>query len=1105
MIKRSAVTGLLVGLLLVLVALYPFLTIYLGPDILPTRGIGNLRSLLLILSGLAVLVVLALVGSWAAWRSRVSRPGQGFQAGAISGFVASLMFYILLYAPTFAVSASVHLWSYTPTYEALYPPNDLVLDYVRQMTIANNVRLTLCLVAGTLLGGIEGAIVGSLRRSSSAPRPSLLDVITLPNPRGRWFAARDEVWRAGILAGFLGGGVIWLSITVAFLSNLTVGWPALASAAQESPNLVTRALFTNTLVVCLGPLFILAVLGIGALAVLLLRDPPRRHLSRFQAVLIAGVIAAVMVFLAVLQAAYFGIGMSRYLAAYATLTAQPLDGSGAIYVVPGVDLRLGAPALELLQQFVESPTLSVAFYYLLPVALFALVLMVVLFWIAPQAVLYGLTLPMVFRRPVDRAARLARSIHGQPSSLLPRLYGLYMHDDRATQVLPHLAFLLKDQASARAVAAYHALSTNSEERERAMTIFRQTVAQHEEWRWRAEVGELYRILEEGQTARTLAQVTAIQAPPREVTSSLPVLLVRGCNGIGQVLEELKKADRVDDLSTKLIFFNSAQAALLDLHRHIEQESEECQACETLFPEIAILHALLDLWQGFILTATKNLQGRADLRATLLSQRTEFASRVRQCIVITNQGLNVAQNVRLCIADGQGYSVSEGAEQRVEILGPQESRELEFWLVPDKPQRVRMMWQLTFDDAVDTGRRIEFADAMELDLEEDASKGPAARPFQRIFPVPYVTGTPLRSGEMFVGRQDVFEFVQEHLLGAYQNNVIVLHGQRRTGKTSILYRLRDILADTHLSVLVDMQGKAARGTADLLYAISDDIAYTLENHNILVDLPERTEYEAAPEFTFRSRFLRSVVGRLDSRNLLLMFDEFEELQKRVEDGRLEPEIFPFLRNLMQHEPRLDFVFSGTHKLEELGAEYWSILFNIASYKRITFLDAEEVHRLVSEPVAPYGMEYDPLAIERIRQVTAGHPYFTQVVCHEMVAYHNEAERNYMTITCVDQVLERIIERGEAHFKYIWAGATPDEQRVMLALADLLPDAESAATPAQLMEELTRQGSELSEDALTRALGLLQAKDILARSGPQSSLYRFKIDLIRRWVGITRPAL
>jgi hypothetical protein len=180
-----------------------------------------------------------------------------------------------------------------------------------------------------------------------------------------------------------------------------------------------------------------------------------------------------------------------------------------------------------------------------------------------------------------------------------------------------------------------------------------------------------------------------------------------------------------------------------------------------------------------------------------------------------------------------------------------------------------------------------------------------------------------------------------------------------------------------------------------------------------------------------------------------------------------------------------------------------LFNIAAYKRITFLEPGEVRRLITEPVAAYGMEYDPLAIERIIQVTSGHPYFTQVVCHEMVAYHNEFERSYITVTCVDQALERIVERGEAHFKYIWTGATPEEQRVMMALADLLSDTEATATVSQMAEELARKGLGLPEDALQQALAHLQAQDIVARPGRQSSLYRFKIDLIRRWIAITRP--
>ena len=1092
MIRRSVVNGLLVGLALALVSLLPVFSRYVYPRILHLAWPDWPRStltLVLVLHALAGLILLLLVGSRAARRSRANTIKEGFRAGAISGLVAAIVVHIIVLAPTSGLKAAALLWTHHLSMQSPTPPTSLVLRFVQETAQGVYQPALFALLVGGLLGGLEGAVVGWLRRHKTRPHPSLLEVVAGPNPRDRWFADQDDVWRAGILSGLIAGLIMWLGLTISFFGNLKADLPQLEQVVDEQGNLLLQALSSEALAGCLLPLLILTVVGTGALAVLLLKDPPRRHLSRFQAVLIAGVTAAVPTFLAIAQMVRYWVGLARYLAWELLRQAQTAQAN--VELTP--DQRF------LLRVFVHSPLLLPPFFYLLPLALLLVVLVAILLWLTPQAILYGLALPLVFRRPVDRAGRIARALHKEPNQLLPRLYRLFYTDARAVRVLPHLAFLLRDPEAARLVAAYHTLGSNGQEGEQAIAVIRRVLAEHKTWRWRAEVGELYRVLDEGLAARTLAQITAIKPPPQAVTAALPVLLSQSCEGIGRVLGELGKVERVDDLSTKIIFLNSAQAALLDLRRKTDRGSADCRSCATPYPEMTVLHTMLDRWQGVVLTATQDLQGRADLRAGLLASRTGFAPRVRQCVVITNEGLNVAQNIRLRLADGEGYRIVEGAEQMVDILGPGERREMEFWLAPEAPRRLRLTWELVFDDAVDRGRRVEFADVMELVQERDE------RPFQRIFPIPYVTGTPLRSGEMFVGRQDVFEFVREHLLGAYQNNVIVLHGQRRTGKTSILYRLQSVLAETHLAVLVDMQGMAARGTADFLYALSDDIAYYLENHDIFVDLPEREEYETSPEFTFRTRFLRPVIGRLGDRNLLLMFDEFEELQKRVEDGRLDAGIFPFLRNLMQHEPRLDFLFSGTHKLEELGAEYWSILFNIAAYKRITFLSAEEVRRLATEPVAPYGMEYDPLALERIIQVTAGHPYFTQVVCHELVAYHNETRRSYLTVTCVDQVLERIVERGEAHFKYIWAGSTPAERQVLLALTDLLPDPESAATPAQMADELARKGYDLTEDELKQALASLQAQDILTRSAPTSNLYRFKIDLIRRWIGITRPAL
>ena len=59
---------------------------------------------------------------------------------------------------------------------------------------------------------------------------------------------------------------------------------------------------------------------------------------------------------------------------------------------------------------------------------------------------------------------------------------------------------------------------------------------------------------------------------------------------------------------------------------------------------------------------------------------------------------------------------------------------------------------------------------------------------REFVNPYIAGNaiarnPVTSAEMFFGREDVFAFVRQALIGKHRDNVIILYGQRRTGKTS----------------------------------------------------------------------------------------------------------------------------------------------------------------------------------------------------------------------------------------------------------------------------------------------------------------------------------
>ena len=90
--------------------------------------------------------------------------------------------------------------------------------------------------------------------------------------------------------------------------------------------------------------------------------------------------------------------------------------------------------------------------------------------------------------------------------------------------------------------------------------------------------------------------------------------------------------------------------------------------------------------------------------------------------------------------------------------------------------------------------------------------------------PYIAGSPVKDATMFFGREDVYAWLRQHLHGAYQDNIIVLYGERRSGKTSILYQMKEGLGDDRdIPVLLDLQGMGLEGIDGFLHV--DDLSYT----------------------------------------------------------------------------------------------------------------------------------------------------------------------------------------------------------------------------------------------------------------------------------------
>ena len=359
--------------------------------------------------------------------------------------------------------------------------------------------------------------------------------------------------------------------------------------------------------------------------------------------------------------------------------------------------------------------------------------------------------------------------------------------------------------------------------------------------------------------------------------------------------------------------------------------------------------------------------------------------------------------------------------------------------------------------------------------------------------PYIAGNPVTGQDMFFGREDVFEFVRRALIGQHQNNIIVLYGQRRTGKTSVLYQMHRNIDSQYIPVLIDLQALSMEGMATFLWEIAATITRALQrDQGVTVERPAQEEFVSNPREFFQDVFLSRVFEALGDRHLLLMIDESIRLEDQVLAARLESDIFDYLRHLMQHNTRLDFIFSMGTALEEARPDY-AVLFNVALYKKISFLTPEDSRTLVAEPVKDV-LSYDDAAIDLILKTSGGHAYYTQLICHSLFARWERTGSDRIGTEDVLAVLPEVIERGLANLKFVWDQATVVGKLSLTAMASIMGEENRAVTERQIQQTLRASQIQLPLQTIERALGELVSTEAVVPEGG----YRFSTDLLRLYL-------
>lgn len=260
--------------------------------------------------------------------------------------------------------------------------------------------------------------------------------------------------------------------------------------------------------------------------------------------------------------------------------------------------------------------------------------------------------------------------------------------------------------------------------------------------------------------------------------------------------------------------------------------------------------------------------------------------------------------------------------------------------------------------------------------------------------PYVAGGPVFSSDLFFGREALIE----RILQTIHTNSLMLFGERRIGKTSLLHQVRhrlEVLDDPDYqfsSVYVDLQGTEE---AKLFATIADHVLEALGSEAVLRDRTPAMARAEGYDHHELARELRALLAELQRRTskrarLVLLIDEVDEL------NHYDPRVNQKLRSLFMKRfaESLVAVVAGVRIRREWEKET-SPWYNFFEEVEVEPIAPEAARELVLRPIRGL-LRLEGGVVERIVELSAGRPYWIQRCCLSLVRQAHAKDRRTITL-------------------------------------------------------------------------------------------------------------
>ena len=381
--------------------------------------------------------------------------------------------------------------------------------------------------------------------------------------------------------------------------------------------------------------------------------------------------------------------------------------------------------------------------------------------------------------------------------------------------------------------------------------------------------------------------------------------------------------------------------------------------------------------------------------------------------------------------------------------------------------------------------------------------------------------PIKSN-MFYGRDRFISDVAKSILNSLSKQIII-YGQKRCGKSSVMLHLKEKLLDTNKTFCIffsmgDIINNLCE--ASFYFKILSSIKTELEVIEFdggtipEYDIPTFDEFKKEDEENPLNTFTKYMIKfKLSCKNadgwedkkLVVMIDEFTYLYTEIKKGHISPSIMKQWKAVTQNErAQFSVVLVGQDVVPSFKKEeYASNAFGVIQDIRLTYLEEQPARELIEKPILDTNGEsrYIGNAITRILEYTSRNPYYIQIFCARLVDFMNKNKSIKVTEADVNEVAHSFVIGDQAleidkFDNLIRAGESEDLQEV--------PEAEIIAVLKQIAmgtKNITYCkradiNTDYDDEEEDRVLRHLEDREVLEKKGDDN--YKIQVKLFQEWL-------